>query len=81
VINPTPDTEPTTLINAFEIRGDDVEPFVQEWRKRAELLRGQPGFRSRCSGDDQANPNRKRVGLHVHHVILLYFGEVYALTR
>jgi len=46
VINPTPDTEPTTLINDFEIRGDDVEPFVQEWRKRAELLRGQPGFRS-----------------------------------
>jgi hypothetical protein len=46
VINPTPDTEPTTLINVFEIRGDDAEPFLQEWRERAEFLRGQPGFRS-----------------------------------
>ena len=42
----TPDTEPITLINVFEIRQDDVEAFLHEWRERAEFLSGQPGFRS-----------------------------------
>ena len=39
-------TEPITLINVFEIRQDDVESFLQEWRERAEFLGRQPGFRS-----------------------------------
>jgi heme-degrading monooxygenase HmoA len=42
----TPDTEPITLINVFEISPDDVEHFLQEWRERAQFLRRQPGFRS-----------------------------------
>jgi heme-degrading monooxygenase HmoA len=42
----TPDTEPITLINVFEIRPDDVEDFLQEWRERAQFLGRQPGFRS-----------------------------------
>ena len=46
MVNQTPDTGPITLINVFEIRGDDVELFLQEWRERAEFLGGQPGFRS-----------------------------------
>lgn len=40
------DTEPITLINVFEIRRDDIEAFLQEWRQRAEFLGRQPGFRS-----------------------------------
>jgi heme-degrading monooxygenase HmoA len=40
------DTEPITLINIFEIRRDDVDAFLQEWRQRAEFLGRQPGFRS-----------------------------------
>jgi heme-degrading monooxygenase HmoA len=41
-----PDTGPITLINVFEIRPDDVEGFLQEWRERAQFLVKQPGFRS-----------------------------------
>ena len=40
------DTGPITLINVFEIRHDDVEPFLRESRERAEFLGRQPGFRS-----------------------------------
>jgi heme-degrading monooxygenase HmoA len=40
------DSEPITLINVFEIHQDDIEPFLQEWRERAEFLGRQPGFRS-----------------------------------
>jgi heme-degrading monooxygenase HmoA len=40
------ETEPITLINVFEIRHDDVEEFLREWRERAEFLSRQPGFRS-----------------------------------
>lgn len=40
------DTEPITLINVFEIRADDVEKFLQEWRERAQFMGRQPGFRS-----------------------------------
>ena len=39
-------TGPITLINVFEIRHDDVEEFLLEWRERAEFLGRQPGFRS-----------------------------------
>jgi heme oxygenase (mycobilin-producing) len=42
----TPDSGPITLINVFEIREDDVEAFLHEWRERAEFLGRQPGFRS-----------------------------------
>jgi heme-degrading monooxygenase HmoA len=38
--------EPITLINIFEIRRDDVDAFLQEWRERAAFLGRQPGFRS-----------------------------------
>lgn len=38
--------EPVTLINLFEIRADDVDPFLQNWRARAEFMAKQPGFRS-----------------------------------
>jgi hypothetical protein len=44
--NETRDTGPITLINVFEIRADDVEPFLQEWHERARFLGRQPGFRS-----------------------------------
>ena len=44
--NQTHDAEPITLINVFEIRPDDVEQFLQEWRERAQFLGRQPGFRS-----------------------------------
>jgi heme oxygenase (mycobilin-producing) len=44
--NQTPDTEPITLINVFEIRPDDVEQFMREWQERAQFLGRQPGFRS-----------------------------------
>ena len=35
-----------TLINVFEIRADDVDRFLEDWRQRAEFMRRQPGFRS-----------------------------------
>src|SRR5215813_9203099 len=44
--NETPDSGPITLINVFEIRPDDVERFMQQWRERADFLGRQPGFRS-----------------------------------
>ena len=44
--NQSHDTGPITLINVFEIRRDDVEQFLQEWRERAQFLGRQPGFRS-----------------------------------
>jgi heme oxygenase (mycobilin-producing) len=37
---------PITLINVFEIRLEDVEPFLRDWQKRAEFMARQPGFRS-----------------------------------
>ncbi|MEI4927444.1 antibiotic biosynthesis monooxygenase family protein, partial [Klebsiella pneumoniae] len=40
------DTGPITLINVFEIRADDIDRFLQEWRERAQFLGIQPGFRS-----------------------------------
>ena len=44
--NETQDSGPITLINVFEIRPDDVERFMQQWRERADFLGRQPGFRS-----------------------------------
>jgi heme oxygenase (mycobilin-producing) len=40
------DTDPVTLINVFEIDSDKLELFFAEWRKRAEFMSKQPGFRS-----------------------------------
>jgi heme oxygenase (mycobilin-producing) len=40
------DNGAVTLINVFEIRKEDIEPFLEEWRERAEFLGRQPGFRS-----------------------------------
>jgi heme-degrading monooxygenase HmoA len=37
---------PITLINVFEIRPQDIEPFVRQWQDRAKFMRRQPGFRS-----------------------------------
>ena len=44
--NEMPDDGAVTVINVFEIRPEDVEPFLKEWRERAEFLGSQPGFRS-----------------------------------
>jgi heme-degrading monooxygenase HmoA len=40
------DTGPITFINVFEIDPDKVDPFLDEWRARAEFMSKQPGFRS-----------------------------------
>jgi heme-degrading monooxygenase HmoA len=40
------DTGPVTFINVFEIDSDMLELFFAEWRKRAEFMSKQPGFRS-----------------------------------
>ena len=37
---------PVTLINVFEIDSDKLDLFCSEWRKRAEFMAKQPGFRS-----------------------------------
>jgi heme oxygenase (mycobilin-producing) len=44
--NETHDNGAVTLINVFEIRPEDIEPFLQEWQQRAEFMVRQPGFRS-----------------------------------
>jgi hypothetical protein len=36
---------PVTLINIFEIDSDKLDLFFAEWRKRAEFMAEQPGFR------------------------------------
>jgi heme-degrading monooxygenase HmoA len=40
------DDEAITLINVFEIDPAKLESFLGEWRKRAEFMSKQPGFRS-----------------------------------
>lgn len=35
-----------TLINVFELRPQDIEPFVRQWQERAKFMGRQPGFRS-----------------------------------
>jgi heme oxygenase (mycobilin-producing) len=40
------DPGPVTLINVFEIDSDKLDLFFAEWRKRAEFMAKQPGFRS-----------------------------------
>ena len=40
------DSGPVTLINVFELDSEHVEPFLADWRKRAEFMSKQPGFRS-----------------------------------
>jgi heme-degrading monooxygenase HmoA len=40
------DPAPITLINVFEIAPDDIDPFLHEWRERADFMARQPGFRS-----------------------------------
>jgi heme oxygenase (mycobilin-producing) len=36
--------EPLTLINAFEVAGDEAERFVAAWEKARDYLAGQPGY-------------------------------------
>lgn len=36
---------PVTLINVFEVAVDQAETFLEQWRKRAEWMSTQPGFR------------------------------------
>ncbi|HVV24392.1 MAG TPA: antibiotic biosynthesis monooxygenase family protein [Pseudonocardiaceae bacterium] len=39
------DTEqPITLINVFEVPDDQVTDFVEQWRQRAAVMAGKPGF-------------------------------------
>lgn len=40
------EARPITLINVFDIDADDVDHFLEEWRKRAQDMGRQPGFRS-----------------------------------
>ena len=40
------DAGSVTLINVFEIDSDKLGAFFAEWRKRAEFMSRQPGFRS-----------------------------------
>jgi heme-degrading monooxygenase HmoA len=39
-------TGSVTLINAFEIEPEKLEPFLEGWRERAAFMSTQPGFRS-----------------------------------
>jgi len=39
-------TEPVTLINVFEVTQDELDPFLADWRLRAEFMSRQPGCRS-----------------------------------
>lgn len=39
-------TEPVTLINVFEVPENELEPFLADWRLRAEFMSRQPGCRS-----------------------------------
>jgi heme-degrading monooxygenase HmoA len=40
------DARSVTLINVFDIRADDVDHFLKQWRERAQYMRQRPGFRS-----------------------------------
>jgi heme-degrading monooxygenase HmoA len=46
MIQQTMDTGPVTLVNVFEIDPAQLEPFLADWRERAEFMSKQPGFRS-----------------------------------
>lgn len=35
---------PITLINIFEVSAEHVETFIAQWRERAALMAGKPGF-------------------------------------
>src|SRR6266851_6713520 len=36
--------EPLTLINAFEVPGDEADRFIAAWEKTRDYLRSQPGY-------------------------------------
>ena len=36
--------EPLTLINAFEVPGEQAEQFIAAWEKTRDYLRSQPGY-------------------------------------
>ena len=40
------DKEPVTFINVFEVDPDQLDDFIAGWKKRGEIMRNQPGFRS-----------------------------------
>jgi heme oxygenase (mycobilin-producing) len=36
--------EPVTLINSFEVPGDEADLFIAEWEKTRDYLQAQPGY-------------------------------------
>jgi heme-degrading monooxygenase HmoA len=38
------ETAPVTLINIFEVSAEHVDEFIEQWRARAEIMSGMPGF-------------------------------------
>ncbi|HEY4023702.1 MAG TPA: antibiotic biosynthesis monooxygenase family protein [Pseudonocardiaceae bacterium] len=38
-------SEPVTLINVFEVPADQVDAFVADWQRRADIMAAAPGFR------------------------------------
>ncbi|MBM7170610.1 antibiotic biosynthesis monooxygenase [Streptomyces sp. G44] len=40
----TTDSSPVTFINVFEIAAEDLDAFVEQWERRARLMRDKPGF-------------------------------------
>ena len=36
--------DPVTLINAFEVPGEEADQFVAAWEKTRDYLRSQPGY-------------------------------------
>lgn len=37
--------EPVVLINVFEVPAEQVDAVIADWRRRAEIMAGMPGFR------------------------------------
>jgi heme-degrading monooxygenase HmoA len=42
--NALAETAPVTLINVFEVLAEHVDEFFEQWRARAEIMSGMPGF-------------------------------------
>ena len=36
--------DPVTLINVFEVPADEVDAFVEDWKRRADIMAAAPGF-------------------------------------
>lgn len=38
-------SKPVTLINVFEVPADQVDEFIADWKRRADIMAAAPGFR------------------------------------